>query len=256
MEATKEVMVIHTTPKERITRKEHIIREIPFTIVVNGKELATLQCTPTSLEYLAVGFLLSEGVLTQKEDVKHMSLVNKGSYIRIDVVANVDMEALVQRRLIGSAGVSFYRRRDKEAMPHINSQLRVSTGKLLSLMHQFQAKSLLYKETRGNHSCALCNADGDIMVLADDIGRHSAIDKVIGECLMEGFSEEDKIFATSGRISAEIVDKVAKRKIPVIISFGAPTSLALDLAKSVGLTVIGSVREQHLSIFTNDQRVV
>ena len=255
MEVTKEVIVIHTTHKERITRKEHIICEIPFTIVVNGKELATLQCTPTSLEYLAVGFLLSEGVLTQKEDVKHMSLCDKGSYIRINVVVNVDMEALVQRRLIGSAGVSFYRR-SKEAMSDVNSQLQVSTGKLLSLMHQFQAKSSLYKQTRGNHSCALCNADGDVIVLADDIGRHNAIDKVIGECLMKGISEEDKILVTSGRISAEIVDKGAKRKIPVIISFGAPTSLALDLARSAGLTVIGFVREQHLSIFTNDQRVV
>jgi FdhD protein len=188
MEATKEVMVIHTTPEERITRKEHIICEIPFTIVVNGKELATLQCTPTSLEYLAVGFLLSEGVLTRKEDIKHTSLDDKGSYIRIDIVANVDMEALVQHRFISSAGVLFYRRRGKEAMSHVNAQLQVSTGKLLSLMHQFQWKSSLYKETGGNHSCALCNADGDIMVVADDIGKHNTIDKVTGECLMKGIS--------------------------------------------------------------------
>jgi FdhD protein len=256
MEASKEVMVIHTTPKERTEKQEHIICEIPFTIVVNGRELATLQCSPTSLEYLAVGFLLSEGVLTRREDVKRTILDDRGSHIRIDVVANVKMETLVPRRLIGSAGVSFCRRRDAEAMSRVNSQLRVSTDKLLWLMQQFQTKSALYSLTRGNHSCALYNADGTIKVFADDIGRCNAIDKVIGECLMKGISEEDKILATSGRISAEIVNEVAKRKIPVIISFGAPTNLALDLAKSVGLTVIGSVREQNLSIFTNDQRVV
>lgn len=256
MEATKEVMVIHATPKKRTARQEHIICEIPFTIVVNGRELATLQCSPTSLEYLAVGFLLSEGVLTRQEDVKRTILDDRGAHIRIDVVANVEMETLVPRRLIGSAGVSFCRRRDEEAMSRANSQLRVSTDKLLWIMHQFQTKSSLYSVTRGNHSCALYNADGTIKVFADDIGRHNAIDKVIGACLMKGISVEDKILATSGRISAEIVNKVAKRKIPVIISFGTATSLALDLARSLGLTVIGFVREQHLVIFANDQRVI
>jgi len=94
------------------------------------------------------------------------------------------------------------------------------------------------------------------MVFADDIGRHNAVDKVIGECLLKGIPVEDKILATSGRISAEILNKIAKRKIPVVVSFGAPTSLAVSLAKDLGLTIIGFVHEQYMAIFAGDQRVI
>jgi len=255
MEVTKEVEATYATPRERAARTEQVICEVPLMIVVNGKEVATLHCTPTSLEYLAVGFLLSEGVLTRREDVKQTIVADKGSHIRIDVVANVEMETLVRHRLIGSAGVSFYQRTGEEAVPRANSQFQVSISKVLSLMRHFQTKSCLYSKTRGNHSCALCNADGTIIVFAEDIGRHNAVDKVIGECVLRGVSLEDKILATSGRISAEIVNKIAKWKIPVITSFGAPTSLALDLARNFGLTVIGFAQEHQAVIYTNAERV-
>jgi len=256
MEVTKEVAAIQATPQKRIPRKEQVICEVPLLIVVNGKEVATLQCTPSSLEYLAVGFLLSEGVLTRREDVKRTVLADKGSHIRIDVVANVEMETLVRRRLIGSAGVSFYQRTSEEAVPRANSQFQISISKVLELMKQFQTKSSLYGRTRGNHSCALSNADGAIIVFAEDIGRHNAVDKVIGECVLRGVSLEDKILATTGRISAEIVNKIGKWKIPIIVSFGAPTSLALDLATNLGLTVIGFAREHQAVIYTNGDRVI
>lgn len=256
MEEVEEVMVVYITPEEKTIKKEHIIREIPFTIVVNGKELATLQCTPSGLQYLAVGFLLSEGVLTQKEEIKQAILDEKDFHIRIYIQASVDMQALVPRRLIASAGVSFYQRKNEEAMPRLDSQLLGSRDKIFRLMQQFQTKSSLYRQTCGNHSCALCNTDGVIMVFADDIGRHNAVDKVIGECLLKGIPVEDKILATSGRISAEILNKLAKRKIPIIISLATATSLALDLAKSLGLTIIGFVHEQYMAIFAGDQRVI
>jgi len=256
MKEVEEAMVVYTTLEEKTIKKEHIPREIPFTIVVNGKELVTLQCTPSNLQYLAVGFLLSEGVITQKKEIKQAILDEKDLYIRIYVEASTGIQISNLQRQIASDSVLLYQAEDEEAIPRLDSHLQVSRDKIFRLMRQFQTKSSFYKQTHGNHSCTLCNTDGVIMVFADDISRHNVVNKVIGECLLKGISVEDKILATTSRISVDILNKVAKRKIPIIISLATVTSLALNLAKSLGLTVIGFAQEQHMVVFTGDQRVI
>jgi len=256
MKEIEEATVVYITPEEKTIKKKHIPREIPFTIVVNGKELSTSQCTPSSLRYLAVGFLLSEGVITQKEEIKQAILDEKDLYSRIYVEASIGMQTSKLQRQIASDSVPLYQTKDEEAIPRLDSQLQVSRDRIFRLMRQFQTKSSFYKQTHGNHSCALCNTDGVIMVFAEDISRHNVVDKVIGECLLKGISVEDKILATTSRISVDILNKIAKRQIPIIISLATVTHLALNLAKSLGLTVCGFAREQHMVIFTGDQRVI
>lgn len=255
MEEVEKVTVTGVSPEEKITENKCIIREVPFTIVVNGKELATLQCTPSGLQYLTAGFLVSEGVLKRKEEIKRVILDEKDFHVRIYVEADVDVQTLAPRKLIASAGVSFYRSGDGKIMPHIESQLRVSRDKIFYLTQQFQTMSSLYKRTRGNHSAALCSVEGTIIAFAEDIGRHNAVDKVLGECLLKGISVGDKILMTSGRISVEILTKAARRGVPIIVSFGAPTSLAVSLAKNIGMTIVCFAREQYMAIFAGDQRV-
>ncbi|NVL92945.1 MAG: formate dehydrogenase accessory sulfurtransferase FdhD, partial [Desulfobacterales bacterium] len=119
---------------------------------------------------------------------------------------------------------------------------------------QFQQYSKIYRITHGVHSAALCDAK-NILVFADDIGRHNAIDKIFGQCLLEDIPTNDRIILTSGRISSEILLKVAKRNIPIIISKSAPTYLGVKLADDLGITLIGFVRGKKMNAYANDWRI-
>ena len=259
MEETKPLTAVRITSEGKKPKEELVVREVPLTIILNSKELVTLLCTPSGLTHLAVGFLASEGLLKEKEDIKEMVLNEKGWYIQINVdESTIDLEALSSRRLItsGCAGVaSFYRSTDARLAAPIDSPLRISRDQVFSLMKRFQQKSSLFRKTGGVHSCALGTTE-EIQVFADDIGRHNAVDKVFGECLLKDISTIDKVLLTSGRVSSEILLKVVKRQVPIIISPAAPTDLATDLAQKLNLTVIGFVRGKRMNVYSAAERVI
>jgi len=117
-----------------------------------------------------------------------------------------------------------------------------------------QRESELYRATGGVHSAALCD-NRALLIFSEDIGRHNAIDKIFGKCLIEGIQTDNRVIITSGRISSEILLKIAKRNIPIIVSRSAPTSLAVKLANKLGITLIGFARGKRINIYTNDWRV-
>ncbi len=135
-----------------------------------------------------------------------------------------------------SGTVTIYRDIDAQDCAPVKSQVKYSHKEIVNLMKKLEEKSLTFKDTGGVHSCALGNQKG-IEVFAEDIGRHNAVDKVFGECLMKGISTQDKAILTSGRVSSEILIKVAKRRIPIIASHSAPTDLAVGLAEKLNLTL-------------------
>ena len=146
-------------------------------------------------------------------------------------------------------------------LPLCHQRVRLPDGftvdyrKIEEYVGMFQTKSPEHKETRGVHSSAL--ADGkDILVFRDDIGRHNAIDKVIGEALCRGLEFENKMILTSGRVSSEILSKLLRCRIPIIVAAGAPTNQAVKLAKNVNLTVVGLARGSIMCIFSGEERIV
>ncbi len=258
MEETRTIDVLRITADGQAPKQEVVVREVPFTIVVNGKELATLLCTPSGLHHLAVGFLLSEGLLTRKDQLHKMSLNEKAWFIHIEMPeTSFDTETFAARRLMtsGCAGaVSFYRNVDARDASPVQSGLRIERGRILSLMKEFQLTSTLFRETGGVHSSALAGSEG-IEVFAEDIGRHNAVDKVFGECLMKDIVTRDKLLLTSGRISSDVLLKAAKQQVPFVVSPSAPTDLAVDLARKLALTVIGFVRGQRMNVYSGVERV-
>jgi len=258
MGLTREVELTQFISDEESRTKNLIVREVPLTILVNGMELATLQCTPDRLEYLAVGFLLSEGLIKKETEIKGITLNEKGWYIRVEV-ADDDLleEGITSKRVIGTGcagGISFYRAVDaKDCLP-LKSNVMISKEKIFSMMKEFLGMSGLYKDTHGVHSAALCSSE-KIEIFTEDIGRHNAIDKIIGECFLKRISAEDRIIFTTGRISSEILIKVAKQGIPVIVARSVPTDMAVGLAERLNVTLIGSVRRSRMNIYTHDYRV-
>jgi FdhD protein len=121
-------------------------------------------------------------------------------------------------------------------------------------MRSLQDKAAMFKETGGVHSAAVADLDR-IIFFCEDIGRHNAVDKIAGQCLVDGVSLEDKVLITSGRLSSEMLLKAAKLQLPLLISRSAPTSLSIELAEALNITLVGFVRGRRMNIYTHAWRV-
>ena len=137
---------------------------------------------------------------------------------------------------------------------YIDDKIQIEPEKLFSLFKIFQEESVLYRTTGCIHASALAN-ENEILFIAEDVGRHNAVDKVIGWALLNKIPFEGKIIIVSGRISSEMALKTAKWKIPIIVSRTAPTSLAVEISEKAGLTVIGFLRGNRFNIYTHPERV-
>ena len=122
------------------------------------------------------------------------------------------------------------------------------------MVKKFQMKSELYKTTGGTHSAALSDGE-NILIFHEDIGRHNAVDKVIGDAFLQQIRLDDKILITSGRVSSEILLKVAKGGIPLLVAISAPTDMAVELANKLGITLIGFARGKRMNVYTHEERI-
>lgn len=246
------------TSKEDI--KDTVARERPLTIVLNNRELVTLLCSPTELKYLAIGFLSSEGLLKNKDDIKKILVDDRRGIVRVETVEEQEFsDEQMFKRFITSGcgrGATFYNAADVQGEIKVESHTEISTVEVFNLTKAFLHRSQMYKMTGGVHSAALCDPDpASILVFADDIGRHNAIDKIFGQCLLEDIPVDEHIIISTGRISSEMLLKVAKRNIPIVISKSAPTTLGVRLAGELGLTLIGFVRGRRMNVYSHDWRI-
>ena len=235
-----------------------VAREFPLTIILNNQELVTLLCSPKDLNYLTIGFLLSEALLESKDDIKQITIDDVRGVARVETTEeNTMANELVFKRLITSGcgrGAAFYSASDVQNRAKVEAKTEIFPEEVSALVRDFQHRSDLYRTTGGVHSAALCDTK-DVLVFNEDIGRHNAVDKIFGECLLEDIATEGKIIVSSGRISSEILLKVSRRNIPIIISKSAPTDLGVKLADELGITLLGFARGKRVNVYTNNWRV-
>ncbi|MFC2040278.1 formate dehydrogenase accessory sulfurtransferase FdhD [Chloroflexota bacterium] len=254
---SEKVKILRITPEKTIETEIDIAREFLLTVFLNGDEVATLLCSPADLNYLTAGFLFSEGLIDNREEMENIKIDSKLGMAH--VTARLSGERTSRHytpRLITSGcggGATFYSTEDAE-LPKVASTLNVAPEDVFALVKDFQHHSETYLGTHGVHSAALCSGR-NIGVFAEDIGRHNAVDKVFGKCLLDGLLTDDRVFLTSGRVSFEILHKVVLRQVPVIVSVSAPISLGVAMAEKMGVTLI-SCRGQRLNVYTNPWRVV
>lgn len=231
-----------------------VITEYPLTIRLNDEELVTLLCTPSSLKELVVGFLLSESFIDDIEEITKLEIMEESGEAIVATSSRRPLrERLRGKRTITSGcgkGTSFINALDSAKSLKIQKSVEIDPRFVLQLMREFNDKSRLFKETGGAHGCAVCSRD-KILLHEEDIGRHNAMDKVIGRARMEGIELSDKLVLTTGRVSSELLIKAAKQGIPMVASRSAPTSLAIELAKETGIMLIGFARGDKLNIYSN-----
>lgn len=237
--------------------EDTVTRETPFTIYLNDRELVTLLSTAEYLDELAVGFLKSEGFLKAKEEIKSISVNLKEGTARISAPKAVIAEHTFLKRYITTGcgkGTSFYHLSDA-VCPPVEQGFKIKSDNIFELMLQAQRRSELFKITGGVHSSAICTTN-EILYFREDIGRHNTVDKLIGRCFLDGVDTTDKILLTTGRISSEILIKVAKMGVPLIASRSAPTDLAVKHSEELGVTIAAFVRNQRMNIYSYPERVI
>lgn len=241
--------------------EDFIVTEEPFTIKLNQKEFATLVCTPEYIEDMAIGFLASEGVIRTFADIEDIWIQEREGFVHVKTnYTNPFYENFHSKRYITSCcgksrqGFVFFNdARMSNKFTQVNVQLPYED--CFRLMEEMQKSSTVFKETGGVHNAALCTNDG-VMLSRIDIGRHNALDKIYGYCLRHQISLKDKVIVFSGRISSEIITKVAKIGCEVVLSKSAPTELALELAEELGMTTVGFIRNNAMNVYTRPDRIV
>jgi FdhD protein len=246
--------ILCVTEEGKSEIEDMLAREGSLTIILNEHQLATLFCTPSNLDYLAVGFIASEGLLRSKDEIKRITVDDKNGMVWVETIDDKRQPAeTLPKRVIASSGG-----RGLASVTHwrkVESQMNISTHDVFGLVEKFQHRSPIFRATGGTHLAALCDTS-DILISAEDIGRHNALDKVLGECILKDVPTDDRIVITSGRVSSEILLKVARRRIPMTISISAPTDLAVRLASDWGITLIGFARGKRMNVYAHSWRVV
>jgi FdhD protein len=242
-------------------KEDRIVTEYPVTIKINGKEFVTMVCTPEYIEDMAIGYLASEGIIRRYEEIKDVWVQEDEGFIHIQTdKPNPYYEKFQNKRYItsccGASRQGFVFVNDKLTAKKMNDiRVTLSPEDCFRLMNEMQQSAETFQQTGGVHNAALCDRNG-IVLMRMDIGRHNALDKIYGYCLKNDISIGDKVLVFSGRISSEILLKVAKIGCEMVLSKSAPTELALQLAEELGITTVGFIRHQSLNVYTHPERLL
>ena len=229
----------------------HVPSEMELTIYVNRQELVTILCTPTKLNCLVLGFLYAEGIISGIGDVAIMRVCEDESLADVRL-SNPEYKLPTLKRTLTSGcggGAAF-----KTQGQRVDSGLVVTPTEVLSLMKQLQEQMELYRLSGGVHTSALSDTK-NLLVVAEDIGRHNTLDKIQGECLLRGLSTRDRLLLSTGRVSSEMLLKAAKMQVPVVVSRTSPTGRAISLARDLGIALVGYARGSRLSVYSHPERL-
>jgi FdhD protein len=221
-----------------------------LTIYVNRQELVTIMCTPTKLNCLVLGFLYAEGIISGIGDLASMRLCEEEALADV-MLSNPEYKLPTLRTLTSGCGGGVA---SITGGQRVDSGLVVTPTEVLSLMKQFQKQMELYRLCGGVHASALSDTK-DLLVVAEDIGRHNTLDKIQGECLLRELSTRDRLLLSTGRVSSEMLLKAAKMQAPVIVSRTSPTGRAISLAHELGIALVGYARGSRLSVYSHPERL-
>src|SRR6266702_4665715 len=226
-----------------------VVREQPLTIYVDGAKFLTLLCTPTQLDALVIGYLWMEQVIADVGDIRALDVSPVDGRADVTLVRPVTLPT--ERILTSGCGGGITFRIDHRLFPRLHSSLRVRPADLANGMKQLFQAATQYQRSRGIPGAAL--SDGTrLLVVAEDVGRHNAVDKVKGQALLEGIPTADRILLSTGRVSSEMLLKAARMGVPVVASRTSPTEMAVALAEQLGVTVVGYLRGESFNLYAGD----
>ncbi|MDO9557299.1 MAG: formate dehydrogenase accessory sulfurtransferase FdhD [Coriobacteriia bacterium] len=232
--------------------------ERPVTVMLNDVEIATIQATPADLEEMAVGFLMSEGLITRRDALGAVDVDHKRGHVYVASEESVPEDFRYRERYVTAGcgkGITFASVAHASGIEPVVSDMTISSRTLYGLMGQMARLATAYRDTGGMQSCALA-CDGVVTIMREDVGRHNALDKVLGRAWLDGTDTTGCVLLTTGRVSYEMAVKAAKARIPVVVSRTAVTDLAADIGARVGISIVGYARGGKLVVYTHPERII
>ena len=247
----------HGVPTET---DDSVTVEEPLEIRVNDKPVSVTLRTPGDDFDLAAGFLFTESILKTASDVESIRHWGSPNVVRVGVRNGVmlDLQRL-ERHFYSTSSCGVCGKVSIDALrvhvTPIESNVRVSSDVIATLPERLRTSQPTFDATGGIHAAAIFDAAGELLRLREDVGRHNAVDKVIGSYFTEGVSLEGRMLVVSGRTSFEIVQKALVARVAVLAAVGAPSSLAIDLARELNLTLLGFVRDGRFNVYSGGARL-
>ncbi len=240
---------------------DYVAEEQPLHLFVNTTFWATILCSPQNLKELAVGHLLSEGVLKSVDEIEEITLKSEEQTCAVKLKHGVNVDDRVRlsrlhQRVITSACGQGSPHQYVGKNPRVESSLAVKAQVIFDCVNQLNFKAEGFRQTGGLHVAAINKADGSQVALAEDVGRHNAVDKVIGMAALKKTDLSGCFLALSGRMSGDVAFKAAKVGLPIVASLSAALSSGISLAEAANLTLVGFVRGKRMNVYTVPERVV
>jgi FdhD protein len=244
--------------KAKTIVKKFVAMEAPVNIFVNDEYVITLLATPTLKKELAVGWLFDEGVIHSLDDVNQLGVTRDSVYVETKTpIRKEKLRVVGVSRLITTAcGLTtskFYRIINGECWQKVASNYTITIDKIIKMTQKLN-EGALYQSTRGVHVAALFEEDR-LTVLAEDVGRHNAIDKVVGAGVLSKINFSNAVLVSSGRQPADMVLKAARMSIPIIVSKAVPIRSGIIAAEKTGITLACLMNNQNLYIYTHHNRI-
>ncbi|MEM2905208.1 MAG: formate dehydrogenase accessory sulfurtransferase FdhD [Candidatus Bathyarchaeia archaeon] len=238
--------------------EEEVAIEAPVNLYANEEHVATLMATPSLLKELALGYFVDEGLVRDLRDIHDVSI--DGNDVRVTVKPEIRLRIQVARttRLITTACGSiedFLRLLDRLDKPHVESTYTVTAERIVKMAYELNQRAQLYRKTGGLHSAALYTERG-LAAFAEDVGRHNAVDKVVGGALSLDVDFSTSVLVTSGRQPADMVLKAARAGIPITVSTSGPIYSGILAAQKTNVTLVCFARGQRMNVYTSPERIV
>ena len=240
--------------------RDQVATEEPLQITVDGTPVAVVMRTLGNDADLVSGFLLTEGLISSLDDVVRVDFDRAKNHAYVFLADHVVLDhARLSRNLFSASSCGICGKASIEAIhrhaPPIDSELKVAAKLLLSLPATLRSAQDVFDYTGGLHAAALVSESGDILVLREDVGRHNAIDKVIGWAVGKKIDLPRTIIQVSGRVSFEVMQKALVARIPVVSAISAPSSLAVEFARESGQTLVGFLRPPLFNVYAGPERI-
>ena len=239
------------------TRDANIAGERPLTLYVDKQELVTLMTLGCAPELLSIGYLRNQGLVQDLEDIVTVQVDWETESVAIVTRHGVeDWDEKLGRRTVTTGcgqGTVFGRVMEQLEQTRV-PEVALKQSDIYRLLGALNAFNEVYKNAGAVHGCGLCRGE-DILIFVEDVGRHNAVDAIAGHMWLEDIEGADKIFYTTGRLTSEMVIKVAQMGVPVLLSRSGVTEMGLDLARKVGVTMIARAKGRHFLVFNGSERI-
>lgn len=254
----KHIIIDKLYHDELIEKEDVVIEESRISVYLNGEKTISMMCIAKDGDAHAIGFLMSENVISSIDDVKNIEIKNDGLDVYVTADINEDMLSNLykEKTLTSGCGGGITGNNAGELqIPFNQVKMKIDRNTILDEVKKFYADSELYLLTGCVHKAMIYLEDKSTMT-SEDIGRHNAIDKAVGLCKLKRLDTTKSILFVSGRLSSEMVVKGVMHKIPIIVSRTAPTHLGVITAHKHGITLIGFARGRKMNIYTHSGRIV